>query len=88
MSPRDHIAEMRRALNAPPPAARFWDEASQGERRYMLMSAEHTEHRIGPDSRKTWAQLDEKGRNAASRAHRKVIDWAESIADRGAVVDL
>ncbi|MDA3921918.1 MAG: hypothetical protein PF501_14745 [Salinisphaera sp.] len=90
MSPtaQAHIHQMKHMLNSPPAEASFWDRSSRGERRYMLMSVEHPAGRVADDSARDWLALDDATKSAVGRAYRKVMGWAQSVARRGAIVNV
>lgn len=88
MSPREHIDEMKRQLGSPSREARFWDDATQGERKYLLHSAGHPRHRINPAARLCYEQLDTAAQNAAGRGYSSVMQWAERVAEKGLVVEI
>lgn len=79
MTPREHIADMRRELEAPTPEAQLWDNMRGSQRKYLLHSAGHPRHRINEAARTRYAQLDGTARNAVGRGYRNLRDFAREM---------
>lgn len=95
---RSALEEIRANLAKRPPEANLWDNSTPDEREHLLRESHNrrieTENRLlvpGLNlalARYPWDQLSERGRAAAGVACRPIVQWAESIADGGGIVDL